>query len=211
MSSRRLGIGFPVVVIAAIAAMLVAHAAIASDPVGEVLDQESAVVTDSRARCLESGAGMVQSFRPTSTPLAAVALDIRAVPPPGDSLRVRVRAGLHGRVLGKSQVFVTADGWVRFAFDPPIGVDMGSDYAIEWIGGGAWWACSEADPYARGFAFNCGGEILPRRDFNFRTYAPAAHWRQIGWSEWKTRMASSGSGAQERGSTKSRVDGGRAR
>jgi hypothetical protein len=69
--------------------------------------------------------------------------------------------------------FVTADGWVRFAFDPPIGVEMGSDYSIEWIGTGAWWACSDANPYGRGFAFNCGGGILPERDFNFRTYAPA--------------------------------------
>jgi hypothetical protein len=214
--SRRFDIRFAIAAIAAaVAAGIAAHRttiAFASDPAGDVLDQESAVVTHARARCLVRDAGLAQSFRPTATPLAAVALDIRAVPPPGDSVRVRLRTGAtRGRVLGKSQAFVTADGWVRFAFDPPIGVEMGSDYVIEWIGTGAWWACSEANPYRRGFAFNCDGGILPARDFNFRTYAPAQHWEQLGWSAWKMRMAPGGSGVQERGSTKSRVEGGRAR
>jgi hypothetical protein len=183
-----------------------------SDPGADVLDQECAPATIWVARCLRAGAGWAQSFRPSTTPLAAVALDIRDVPMRGDSMRVCVRAGLlTGQVLAEARVFVTQDGWARFAFDPEIGVELDQTYTIQLIGSGAWWACSDTDPYARGFAFNCGAEILPVRDFNFRTYAPAEHWQQMGWSEWKRRLVPGGSGAQERGSTKSRVDGGRAR
>lgn len=157
---------------------------------GEVVDQECAATTSVWRRCGGTGRSLFQGFVPRFTPLAAVALDIRQVPPGGERVRVRVRAGwTQGPVVAEAVAAVTAAGWMRFAFAEPVVVHPGRDYVLEWVEPQAWWAVAEGNRYRRGEAYNCGETILPLDDYNFRTFAPEARVEFRTWAEVKAILA----------------------
>lgn len=190
-SARRIGDG----VVAATLVVLVAAPhllpAAAADPATDVLDQQNDVPTGLRARCDGTGRSLFQSFRPASTPLVAIALEARDVPPAGERVHVRVRAAApDGPIVGESFAEVAAAGWVRFEFDEELLVELGGYYLIEWVEPRSWWACRDDDPYVRGEAYNCAGVVLPARDFNFRTWAPETHWEARSWGYVKLKLGS---------------------
>jgi hypothetical protein len=187
--------------------VLVSSWVAAADPLIDVIDQENAPATAARSRCDGGDRSLWQAFCPRATPLSAVALDVRDVPAAGESALVQLRAGApDGPVLGGARAVIAADGWVRFVFAAALPIELDGYYVIEWVRPRGWWAQRNDDPYARGEAYDCAGEVLAFTDFNFRTYAPAAHWQATTWSAIKRRL-----GRHERGSTSIRVDGGKAR
>lgn len=172
-------------------ALILAFVLQARGVTADVLDQENAPVTDGYSRCAAAG-GLFQSFQPQFTPLAACALDIRQVPAGGEVIHVRLHTGApEGAVVAEASVLATSDGWTIATFDPPLDVTPGADYVIEWVQPVSWWAFGFGDPYPRGEAYNCGGNLYVDRDFAFRTYAPPKHVESWSWSSLK-RILSDG-------------------
>lgn len=170
--------------------LLLATAPAAADPATDVLDQRNDVPTGFRSRCDGAGRSLFQAFRPGATPLAALAIEARDVPAGGERARLRVRAGSpSGPILGEAHADIAADGWIRFDFTDALVVQLDHYYLIEWVEPQSWWACRDDDPYRRGEAYNCGGVVLPDRDFNFRTWAPKTHWESRTWGDVKRRLA----------------------
>jgi hypothetical protein len=163
----------------------------AADPATDVLDQQNAGLTVAHARCADAGRSLYQAFRPRATPLVAIAIEAREVPLAGDTAHLRIRAGApDGPVVGETHVAIpAAGGWVRAEFTNELLVELDGYYVIEWVNPTAWWACRDDDPYARGEAYNCAGAVMPYRDFNFRTWAPATHWELRTWGQLKRRLA----------------------
>jgi hypothetical protein len=63
---------------------------------------------------------------------------------------------------------------LRFAFNPPIALTVGSVYVIEWAmppKGFSGWRFSGVNAYPRGVSYNCSGISTPGNDFCFTTWA----------------------------------------
>lgn len=171
------------------ASLVLSAGPITAEPT-DVLDQHNDRATAFRSRCEGAARSLSQVFRPAATPLAAIALEVRDVPTLGDRMHVRVRLGWPGGpILTEAHVDVATAGWVRFDFAEPLLVELDASYVIEWVEPRSWWACGFDDPYERGEAYNCGGQLLPDQDFNFRTWAPRTHWESRTWSDLKLRFA----------------------
>jgi len=129
-----------------------------ADPATDVLDQQNAGLTIAHARCADAGRSLYQAFRPRATPLVAIAIEAREVPPAGDTAHLRIRAGApDGPVVGETHVAIpAAGGWVRAEFTSELLVELDGYYVIEWVNPTAWWACRDDDPYARGEASGLG-------------------------------------------------------
>lgn len=156
----------------------------------QVIDQQNAAGHFAWRRCDGTGRSLFQSFLPRFTPLAGVDLEVRDVPAGGERAHVRVRAGWpRGPVIGEVTAMIAAAGWVRFEFAAPVDVNPGRDYFIEWVEPQSWWVVGVTDPYPRGEAYNCGETLLVLDDYNFRTFAPAAHLETRPWAEVKAILS----------------------
>jgi hypothetical protein len=180
----------PLLLAIATSVLCLAGTRAACDPATDVLDQRNEAPTALRSRCDGAARSLFQAFRPAASPLAALAIEARDVPATGERLHLRVRAGSPwGPILGEAHAEITTDGWVRVDFASALALQLDDYYLIEWVEPRSWWACRDDDPYRRGEAYNCAGTLLPNRDFNFRTWAPQAHWESRTWSDLKRRLS----------------------
>jgi len=120
---------------------------------------------------------MGQSFVPTESVIAGVAVRLEESQPPIDgSITVTLR---EGHVLGpavpggESTSQPTEQGWAFFPFDAPVAVDPGSTYVIHVTASTPHWgwtgSLSEGDWYPFG-AWYTNGEFRPPDDRQFQTY-----------------------------------------
>lgn len=156
----------------------------------EQVDQRNMPSTGTTYGCGSSGASIFQSFTPGAGNLSSLELQMRAgggFPDAGVTLGVVVRRDdPAGMPLGTGQAVVTgplapgAPFLARFAFNPPLPLDVGALHVIELSSPApagepaariASWYGAEGNPYPRGQAFGCSGNAVADRDQNFVTYA----------------------------------------
>lgn len=135
--------------------------------------------------CGAGGVPLAQEFTPAVAQLVAVEIFLRAggaFPPDGLDLDLRLLAA-DGQELGAATVRVpgpVAAGRVvaaHFDFNSPVAVTPGARHRLAWetvVPSELSWLGADGDPYPRGDALSCAGEVIVGRDYNFITYGPAA-------------------------------------
>lgn len=151
-----------------------------------VLDQVNDPPAGTSISCGIPGS-LYQSFTPggPSTLLAAVDLRLSAgenFPAAGFTTKVKIRSGSPtGPLLAEANTFVPgpqisgAQFLVHFDFSPPVVVQPGNIYVIEWIsnppGAGVLsWTGRIDNPYGSGNMFSCSGTAVAIVDLNFQTH-----------------------------------------
>jgi hypothetical protein len=147
-------------------------------------DQGNMVYGRSSMNCGGSSLKLTQGFTPAMSRLAAIDLLIQAdAESTLSSTTLSVRSGSPiGPVVGVVTLSpplaleTDASGVItlRFEFDPPVALAVGSRYVIEWAmpqKGFSAWRFSGTNAYPGGVSYNCSGIPTPANDFCFTTWA----------------------------------------
>lgn len=157
--------------------IVVAITALVAVPAGAqgVIDQENDVAQGHQsASCGTAMASLYQSFTPVQTPLIAVELRTSSTTGVGGNAgnsTVRIRLGApDGAILAETTTALAPD-WFRVEFGGPGGVAVtpGQLYLIEWVEPPSWFI-TVSDTYPGGTSYGCTANLIPSRDFCFRTY-----------------------------------------
>ena len=148
-------------------------------------DQRNTISSRSTMNCGGSGLNLAQGFTPAMSFLALI--DLFVQPRAGASeypTEIKVHSGsCVGPVVGTATIqppIVLEATWngvvtLRFEFNPPIALTVGSLYVIEWVmpqENVFTWHHSGTNTYPGGTAYNCSGVSIPGDDFCFITWAP---------------------------------------
>ncbi|MFW9835028.1 MAG: LamG-like jellyroll fold domain-containing protein [Candidatus Thorarchaeota archaeon] len=130
---------------------------------------------------------LFQSFVPTTSPLIAASIRLRAggsFPDTGYQSTIKIRADTwDGPVLATAEEFIPGPVTVGnqmdvlFQFLEEVYLTPGATYFLEWVSpleGVSWlsWMASDENPYPGGSVFNHLGDPYEIRDFVFTTYVP---------------------------------------